>query len=192
MMTWHIDITMEALLIILQIALLPSCYGLLRPCGMSIRRSWQPSSPLHHLDSSSCLHHLLLWMLICYDIPKEGQYQGGPCIFKLFWSWVLDQLPGLKGNSAGPTMQPDPQKLSWVSFVKTWFISERKQSTDPKAIAAPTNSIGRLIWKTTLVSSFHLALSELSTMLYGGLLFEHMKASNFTPKISGTIRFSCI
>ena len=30
MTTWHIDITMEALLVSLQVALLPSCYGLSR------------------------------------------------------------------------------------------------------------------------------------------------------------------
>ena len=28
-------------------------------------------------------------------------------------------------------------------------------------------------------------------MLYGGLLFERMKASDFAPEISGTIQFSC-
>ena len=63
-----------------------------------------------------------------------------------------------EGWFKGPTMRPDPRRLSRVSFVKTWFNSERKKSTDPKAIAAPTNGTGRLVRKTTSVSSFHSAL----------------------------------
>ena len=47
--------------------------------------------------------------------------------------------------------------------MKTWFISRRKKPTDPKASTpiALTNNTSRFIRKTTSISSFHSALSEL-------------------------------
>ena len=76
---------------------------------------------------------------------------------------LRDQLPSSKRGPVGPAIRPDPQKLGRVSSTKIWFISERKKPKDPEAptAAAPTNDTNGLVRKTTSVSSFHSALSEL-------------------------------
>ena len=106
-----------------------------------------------------CFHRLLLWMLIYYDIRKDGWYRRHACIFKPFRSRVLDRLPGSKGGSAGPTIRLDPRKLSRVSSVKTWFIFWRKKPVDPEAsiYIAPTNN--------TLADSFERQLQSFHFIL---------------------------
>ena len=122
-------------------------------------------------------------MLVYYDVHKDEWYRRRARIFKLFRSWVWDRLPGSKGGSAGPAMRPDPRRLSLVSFVKIWFISKRKKSTDPEAstVAAPTNNTGGLVRKTISISSFHSALSELGVGLGPSATTESFALQQLNP-----------
>ena len=70
--------------------------------------------------------------------------------------------------------------------MKTWFVPERKKPTDPEvsAAASPTNDINRLDRKTTSVSSFHSALSELGVGPRGSRSTENFALHQLNPGIA--------
>ena len=121
MAAWHFDITMEALPVMLQITLLLFCYGLLRylwnvnQTVAAVIIGTPSFGFLFYIcivsaatASYECLYQtlvlLLLWMLVYCNIRKDGRYQRCARIFKSFWSWVWDWLPGSKGNPASTTV----------------------------------------------------------------------------------------
>ena len=178
MATWHFDITMEAIPVMFQIALLLFCYGLSRylwNVNQMVTAVIIAASPLGFLfcvsivsaatASYECPYRtpvpLLLWMLVYCDARRDRWYRRRARIFKSFRSRVRDWLPDSKRRPAGPTMRPDPRRLGGVS-VKTLFVSERKKPTDPEALtaAAPTDGINELVRKRPLISAFHSALLE--------------------------------
>ena len=178
MATWHFDIMMEALPVMLQIALLLFCYGLSRylwNINQTVAAVIIGTSSLGFIfyvcivsaatASYECPYQtpvsLLLRVLVYYDVRKVGWYQRCARMFKSFRSWVRDRHRG----SSGPMIRFDPRRLGRVSSVKTWFVSERKKPTDPEAstAASPTKNTNGLVRKTTSISSFHSALSELGS-----------------------------
>jgi len=180
MAAWHFDITMEALPVMLQIALLLFCYGLSRylwNVNQAVAAVIIATSSLGFVfyvcivsaatASYECPYQtpvsLLLRLLIYYDIRKNGWYQRCARTFESFRSWVWDRFAGPKGGPAGPTRRPgSPRISSHISSMKTWFISDRRKPKDPEASTAtvPTNNTSGLARKATSVSSFHSALSE--------------------------------
>ena len=105
-------------------------------------------------------HRLLLWMLVYYDVREDGWYRRRARVLGSFRSCVRDRLPRSKRGPVGSAIRPDPQRLRRVSSMKSWFVSDRKNS-EASTAAAPTNDTNGLVRKTTSVSSFHSAPSEL-------------------------------
>ena len=118
--TWHFDITMEAIPVMFQIALLLFCYGLSRylwNVNQTVAVVIIATSPLGFLFCASivsaatasyeCPHRtpvpLLLWMLVYRDARRDRWYRRRAHIFKPFRSRVRDWLPGSKRGPAGPT-----------------------------------------------------------------------------------------
>ena len=180
MAAWHFDITMEALPVMLQIALLLFCYGLSRylwNVNQAVAAVIIATSSLGFVfyvcivsaatASYECPYQtpvsLLLRLLVYYDFRKNEWYQRRARSLKSFRSWVWGRFTNPKGNPAGPTSQFNSQrKLSRIPSVKTWFISHRKKTKDPEAstAAGPTWNTSGLVRKATSISSFHSALSE--------------------------------
>ena len=180
MAAWHFDITMEALPIMLQVALLLFCYGLSRylwNVNQAVAAVIIATTSLGFLfyvcivsaatASYECPYQtplsLLLRLLVCHDARKTGWYQRGACILNSLRNWVWDRFPSPKGSSADPTKRPGPRRRrNRIPPVKIWFASDRKKSKRPEA-STTTGSIdnaGGLVRKATSVSSFHSALSE--------------------------------
>jgi len=177
MAAWHFDITMEALPVMLQIALLLFCYGLSRylwNVNQTVASVIIATSSLGFLfyvcivfaatASYECPYQtpvsLLLRLLVYYDLRKSGWYQRRARSLKSFWSLVWDRFAGPKGIPTGPTGQFNSQrKWSRISSVRTLFIFDRKKTKDPEASTATGNTTG-LARKATSISSFHSALSE--------------------------------
>ena len=122
MAVWHFDITMEALPVMLQIALLLFCHGLSRYLWNVNQTAaavvLTTSSPgflfyVRIVFAATASHEcpyktpvsLLLRMLVYPDVCKGGWYRRRARIFKSFRSWVRDWLPGSKRGPAGPTMR---------------------------------------------------------------------------------------
>ena len=180
MAAWHFDITMEALSVMLQIALLLFCYGLSRylwNVNQTVAAVIIATSPLGFVfyvyivsaatASYECPYQTpvssLLRLLIYYDIRKNGLYRRCGRTAELFRSWVWDRFAGSKGGPTGPTRRSGSRRRpSRVSLMKTWFVSGRKKPKDPEAstAAGPAGNTIGLVRKTTSVSSFHSALSE--------------------------------
>ena len=177
MAAWHFDITMEALPVMLQIALLLFCYGLSRylwNINQAVASVIITTSSLGFVlyvcivsaatASYECPYQtpvsLILRLLIYYDLRKNGWYQRRARGLKSFWSWVWGRFTGPKGGPAGSTSRFDSRrKWSRIPPMKTWFISGRKKTKDPEAPTATGNTTG-LIRKATSIASFHSALSE--------------------------------
>jgi hypothetical protein len=180
MAAWHFDITMEALPVMLQIALLLFCYGLSRylwNVNQTVAAVIIATSSLGFVfyvcivsaatASYECPYQtpvsLLLQLLIYYDIRKNGVYRRCARATEAFRSWAWGQFAGPAGSPAGPTRQSGSRRRwSRISSMKNWFVSGRKKPKDPEASSAAGpagNTIG-LVRKTTSVSSFHSAHSE--------------------------------
>ena len=177
MAAWHFDITMEALPVMLQIALLLFCYGLSRylwNVNQAVASVIITTSSLGFVfyvcivsaatASYECPYQtpvsLLLRLLVYYDLRKNGWYQRRVRGLKSFWSLVWNRFAGPKGSPAGPTSQFNSRrKWSRISSMKTMFVSDRKKTKDPEASVATGNTTG-LVRKATSISSFHSALSE--------------------------------
>ena len=180
MAAWHFDITMEALPIMLQIALLLFCYGLSRylwNVNQTVAAVIIATSSLGFVfcvcivfaatTSYECPYQtpvsLLLRLLIYYDIRKNRWYRRCVRTTESFRSWVWDRFAGPKGSPVGSTRRfGSRRRRGHISSVKTWFTSDRKKPKDPEASAAvgPTNNVSGLARKATSVSSFHSAHSE--------------------------------
>jgi hypothetical protein len=180
MAAWHFDITMEALPVMLQIALLLFCYGLSRylwNVNQTVAAVIITTSSLGFVfyvcivsaatTSYECPYQtpvsLLLRLLIYYDIRKNRWYRRCARTTELFRSWVRNRFASPKGRPSCPTRQSGPRRrCSRISSMKTWFISDRKKPKDPEAsaMAGPTNIASGLAQKATSVSSFHSAHSE--------------------------------
>jgi hypothetical protein len=181
MAAWHFDITMEALPVMLQIALLLFCYGLSRylwNVNQAVAAVIIATTSLGFVfyvcivsaatASYECPYQtpvsLLLRLLIYYDVRKNGWYQRRARSLGSFRSWVRDRFAGLKGSPAGRTTRSGSRrKSSRISSAKTWFVSDRKKSRDPEAsiAAVPTDNTSGLVRKATSITSFHSALSGL-------------------------------
>jgi hypothetical protein len=180
MAAWHFDITMEALPVMLQIALLLFCYGLSRylcNVNQTVAAVIIATSSLGFVfyvcivsaatASYECPYQtpvsLLLRLLIYYDIRKNGVYRRCARATEAFRSWAWDRFVGPTGSPAGPTRQPGSRKKwSCISSMKTWFVSGRKKPKDPEAstAAGPAGNTIGLVRNTTSVSSFHSAHLE--------------------------------
>jgi len=180
MAAWHFDITMEALPVMLQIALLLFCYGLSRylwNVNQTVAAVIITTSSLGFVfyvcivsaatASYECPYQtpvsLLLRLLVYYDVRKNGWYQRCARTLGPFRSWAWNRFVRPKGDPAGPTSGPGSRRRSSrLSSVKTWFISHRKKPRDPEASTAtvPTNNTSGLVRNATSISSFHSALSE--------------------------------
>jgi hypothetical protein len=177
---WHFDITMEALPVMLQIALLLFCYGLSRylwNVNQTVAAVIIATSSLGFVfyvcivsaatTSYECPYQtpvsLLLRLLIYYDIRKNGVFRRCAHATEVFRSWAWGRFAGPTGSPTGPTRRSGSRRRwSRISSMKTWFISGRKKPKDPEASAAagPTNNASGLNRKATSVSSFHSARSE--------------------------------
>ena len=182
MAAWHFDITMEALPVMLQIALLLFCYGLSRylwNVNQAVASVIITTSSLGFVfyvcivsaatASYECPYQtpvsLLLRLLVYYDLRKNGWYQRRARSLKSFWNWVWGRFRTRepKGRPAGPTSQFDSRrKWSRIPSVKTLFVSGREKTKDPEASTATGNTTG-LVRKATSISSFHSALSGWDT-----------------------------
>ena len=177
MAAWHFDITMEALPVMLQIALLLFCYGLSRylwNVNQTVAAVIITTSSLGFLlyvcivsaatASYECPYQtpvsLLLRLLFYYDLRKNEWYRRRARGLEAFWSWVRDRFAGPRNSPTGPKSPFDSRrKWSRIPSVKTWFNSSRKKTKDPEASAATGNTTG-LVRKATSIASFHSALSE--------------------------------
>jgi hypothetical protein len=180
MAAWHFDITMEALPVMLRIALLLFCYGLSRylwNVNQTVAAVIIATSSLGFVfdvcivfaatASYECPYQTpvssLLQLLIYYDIRKNGLYRRCARTAELFRSWVWDRFAGSKGGPTRPTHRSGSRRRpSRVSSMKTWFVSGRKKPKDPEAstAAGPAGNTIGLVGNTVSVSSFHSALSE--------------------------------
>jgi len=179
MAAWHFDITMEALPVMLQIALLLFCYGLSRylwNVNQAVAAVIITTTSLGFVfyvclvsaatASYECPYQtpvsLLLRLLVYYDVRKNGWYQRRLHTLESFWSRVWDRFARPKGGPAGQTRRPGSRKWGRVPSVKSLFVSSRKKPKDPVAstTSGPTNNTSGLSRKATSVSSFHSALSE--------------------------------
>ena len=181
MAAWHFDITMEALPVMLQVALLLFCYGLSRylwNVNQAVAAVIIATTSLGFLfyvcivsaatASYECPYQtpvsLLLRLLVYYDVRKNGWYQRRARTLGSFRSWVQDRLAGLKGSPANPKIRPNPRGgSSRLSSAKNWFVSDKKKSKDPEASISvvPTDNTSGLVRKATSITSFHSALSGL-------------------------------
>jgi hypothetical protein len=178
MAVWHFDITMEALPVMLQIALLLFCYGLSRylwNVNQTVAAVIIATSSLGFVfyvrivsaatASYECPYQtpvsLLLRLLIYYDIRKNGWYRRCVRTTESFWSWVWDRFAGPKGSPVGSTRRSGSRRRR-SRTMRTWFVSGRNKSKDPEAstTAGPADNASGLIRKTTSISSFHSAHSE--------------------------------
>ena len=181
MAAWHFDITMEALPVMLQVALLLFCYGLSRylwNVNQAVAAVIIATTSLGFLfyvcivsaatASYECPYQtpvsLLLRLLVYYDVRKNRWYQRRARTLGSFRSWVQDRLAGLRGGPAGPTIRPNPRGgSSRLSSAKNWFVSDKKKPKDPEApiSVVPTDNTSGLVRKATSINSFHSALSGL-------------------------------
>ena len=180
MAAWHFDITMEALPVMLQFALLLFSYGLSRylwNINQAIAAVIIATSSLGFIFyvcivsaatvSYECPYQtpvsLLLRLLIDCDVRKNGWYQKHARTLESFRSWVWSWFAGRKGSSPGPTRRPGFRRRGCISSVKAWFTSDRKKQKDFEASSTatdPTCNTSGLVRKATSISSFHSALSE--------------------------------
>jgi hypothetical protein len=120
MAAWHFDITMEALPVMLQIALLLFCYGLSRylwNVNQTVAAVIIATSSLGFVfyvcivsaatASYECPYQtpvsLLLRLLIYYDIRKNVVHRRCARATEVFRSWVWDRFVGPTGSPTGPT-----------------------------------------------------------------------------------------
>ena len=181
MAAWHFDITMEALPVMLQIALLLFCYGLSRylwNVNQTVAAVIIATSSLGFVfyvcivsaatASYECPYQtpvsLLLRLLICYDVRKNGWYRRPARTLEAFQGWLWNRFVSPKGGSTSPAIRPDSRRRSSrISPVNAWLARDRKKPKDPEASTAtvpPTDNTGGLVRKATSISSFHSALSE--------------------------------
>ena len=179
MAAWHFDITMEALPVMLQIALLLFCYGLSRylwNVNQTVAAVIIATSSLGFVfyvcivsaatASYECPYQtpvsLLLRVLIYYDFRKNGWYQRRARSLESLVSWAWDRFTGPKGSPAGPANRFGSRRRGRTSSVKAWFTSNRKKTKDPEASATAESggNTNGLVRKATSITSFHSALSE--------------------------------
>jgi hypothetical protein len=120
MAAWHFDITMEALPVMLQIALLLFCYGLSRylwNVNQTVAAVIIATPSLGFVfyvcivsaatASYECPYQtpvsLLLRLLIYYDIRKNVVHRRCARATEVFRSWVWDRFVGPTGSPTGPT-----------------------------------------------------------------------------------------
>jgi hypothetical protein len=180
MAAWHFDITMEALPVMLQIALLLFCYGLSRylwNVNQTVAAVIIATSSLGFVfyvcivsaatTSYECPYQtpvsLLLRLLIYYDIRKNGIYRRCARATEAFRSWAWGRFAGPTGSPAGPTRRSGSRRR-WkrIPSMGNWLVSGRKNPKDLEAsiAAGPAGNTIGLVRKATSVSSSHSALSE--------------------------------